>query len=138
MPRKGFTWVEAIVVVAIIGILGTILYPKFQPRPARYYKVRIAPQHFDKTELVTVMARLDDALKASRARQGKKTVPRLKEARWASEALKHRLVSLDTPEQSLKEVLDQVAKVAHIRLDFGGWCGTCGSPEGRLVIKDAL
>jgi prepilin-type N-terminal cleavage/methylation domain-containing protein len=137
MQRKGFTWIEAVVVVAILGILGAILYPAIRPRPARFYTARIAPQHFDKTELHIVLARLDDALKASRAQQGKKSPTRLKNAQWESEALKHRLVSLDTPEQPLKEVLDQLEKATQIRLDYGGWCGTCGSPIGGLTIKDA-
>jgi|GEM_PF-4210675 len=135
MKRRKIPVLECIVILVIIGILTAILFPVFQRR-AWFDAAIIPPQHFENVELQTVMVRLDQALQTSRARQGKKPVDWLK-ATWQTKQLKHRLVSFDTQQAlPLKKVLFQIEHAAHVKLDFGGWCGTCGSPMGRVRIKD--
>ncbi len=136
MRRRGLTRIEVIVIIAIVGIEAAILYPALHTRPARFYTAIVPPQHFKNVELHVVVTRLDQALQASRAQQGKKPVHYL-QGYWQRETLKHRLVSLDTQQPlPLKDVLSQLEQTAHIRLDYGGWCGTCGSPMGRVRIMD--
>lgn len=138
MKRKGMTLIEIVVIIVIVGVLSAILYPVLRPRFARFYTAIVPPQHFKSAELQTVVAQLDKALQVSRAEQGKKPVPYLKVS-WQTESLKSRLVSFDTQQPlPLKEVLARLEKTAHIKIDYGGWCGTCGGPMGKGTISDTL
>lgn len=130
MKRYGFTRIEAIVVLLILGILAAILFPVLTPRPLTFTRVLIPPLHFKRAKLQTVVQQLDMEMR-------KKKRHELSEIKWEDEKLKQRQVTLDTQtELPLKEILRRVERSAKVRVDYGGACGTCGGPIGIPIVRD--
>lgn len=132
MKRRGFSVVEAVAVVAIIGILAAILYPVLRRRPLLWSRTVMAPQHFRNAELQQVVLQLHRELFE------KRKMSFLNGTRWENPGLRHRRITFDTTqEMTLKEVLALVEKKGGIAFQGAGSCGTCGYAVGALTVVAA-
>ena len=131
MKRRGFTIIEAVVILVILGILAAILYPVMRPRPLTWSKTPMPPLSFKNAELQTVVTKLHQEL------YKKRKMSFLKDTKWEKQNLKGRRITFETRQGlTLKQVFAVIEKKAGIVFQGGGSCGTCGLPMGSLTIID--